>query len=182
MNLPDIQSTPVVNLSHIQPLPEENLETFVGAHLVTDLTQQLNDVSRSMKEDLEIKQGLRTEIAELQNLETQTTSVIENGETFRHLNEEQMTKLGYPESATTFEDEASGETLYKISEEDFDTARKNAIGQREETLSQMNSQGELTMLEIQSLVEQRKQALTLLSNLLAASNQIAQTIIGNIRN
>lgn len=169
------------NLSSVPSPNVENLETMVGVHLLSDLNAQLEDISRDMESDLKIKQSLRSDLLELQGLPAQVETVELEGELYRDLNETQLAKLDYPESAVPFGNSETGETLYRLSEEQFAQAQKLSIEQRKETLAQMNSQGELTMIKIQALVEQRKQALTLLSNLLAASHQVAQTIIGNIR-
>ena len=48
-------------------------------------------------------------------------------------------------------------------------------------LAQLNSNSELTAIQIQSLVEQRKNALTLLSNLIAVNCSTLQSIIQNMK-
>jgi hypothetical protein len=47
--------------------------------------------------------------------------------------------------------------------------------------SGIGSIDEITMLKVQSLVDQRKNALTFLSNLLASADGVARTIIANIK-
>jgi len=57
----------------------------------------------------------------------------------------------------------------------------DAIADRESRLSELNSNPEFTAVQIQSLSDQRKSALNLLSNLIAACGELAKAIIANVR-
>jgi chromosome segregation ATPase len=52
---------------------------------------------------------------------------------------------------------------------------------KQEELAQLNSNSELTMIQVQSLMDQRKNAMTLLSNLISANNSTKQSIIQNMK-
>lgn len=55
------------------------------------------------------------------------------------------------------------------------------IENKQEELAQLNSNSELTMIQVQSLMDQRKNAMTLLSNLISVNNSTKQSIIQNMK-
>jgi len=157
------------------------LEQMVGVALIGDLNQQLADISNTMEHQLQEKQGLREEMEAIYSMKDKEI-IDSNGTNYRELNLEEATLLKVRETAIPQIDPEGEVTHYLIEEDAFQEATKAGVKIREGKLSGLNSNGELTMLKIQSLIDQRKNALTLLSNLLAASNKVAQNIIGNIRN
>lgn len=55
------------------------------------------------------------------------------------------------------------------------------ISNKQEELAQLNSNSELTMIQVQSLMDQRKNALTLLSNLISVNTSTQMSIIQNMK-
>jgi hypothetical protein len=157
------------------------LEELVSAGLVNDINGQLADISKGMQDQLEQKQNIRAEMETLYTMRTHKEILNIEGQSYVDLDPEEAQFLDLIHTATPQTDPNGNILGYRIKEEQFDEATDSALKSREEKLSDLNSNGELTMLKIQSLVDQRKNALTLLSNLLRASNDIAQTIINNIR-
>lgn len=157
------------------------LEELVSAGLVNDINGQLADISKSMQDQLEQKQSIRAEMEIIYTMRSRKEVLNIEGQTYVDLNPEEAGILDLVHTATPQTDENGTILGYRIKEDQFNEATANALETREGRLSELNSNGELTMLKIQSLVDQRKNALTLLSNLLRASNDIAQTIINNIR-
>lgn len=157
------------------------LEELVSAGLVNDLNGQLADISKGMQDQLEQKQSIRAEMEIIYTMRTHKEVLDIEGQGYVDLNPEEARILDLVHTATPQTDQDGTILGYRIVEEQFNEATDSALKIREDQLSSLNSNGELTMLKIQSLVDQRKNALTLLSNLLRASNDIAQTIINNVR-
>lgn len=172
--IPPQNSTPTVD--------GRELEQMVGVALLGDLNQQLADISANMERQVQEKQTLRGEIESIYSMKQNKEILTIEGQSYRDLSPEEAMLLNVTHSATPQTDENGDLTGYRIKEDSFQEATKAVVKTRDERLSGLNSNSELTMLKIQSLIDQRKNALTLLSNLLAASNDVAQNIIGNIRN
>ena len=163
------------------PITGTELEQMVGIHLLNDLNGQLSDISSQMERQLKEKQTLREEIDSILKLK-QGREILEiKGQKYRDLSPQEAECLGVTQEAVPQTDETSQVTGYRIPEIVFQQATEVAVQKREDGLSSLNGEGELVMLKIQSLVDQRKNALTLLSNLLAASHEVAKTIISNVR-
>jgi len=60
-------------------------------------------------------------------------------------------------------------------------ALRSQIETTQSEMEALNGNQEITLLAVQSISEQRKNALSLLSNLLAASAEVAKAIIANVR-
>jgi hypothetical protein len=164
-----------------KPVTGTEMEQMVGIGLVGDLNQQLADISSQMGRQIQEKQNLRGEIETIDQIQ-RTREVLEiNGQKYRDVSPGEAELLGVTQEAIPQTDEAGQVLGYRLGEDLFQKAVEGAIHQREDGLASLNGEGELVMLKIQSLVDQRKNALTLLSNLLAASGDVARTIIGNMR-
>lgn len=160
---------------------ESDLENTVAVAVVADLDQQLAAISNGMKRQLEDKQALRGELESIHQLRAEPPATTIDGETFVDLSAEQAVLLGATNLGIPLETEGGEVTRYRLSQDEFQVASQNAVESREGRLGELNATGELTMIQIQSLVDQRKNALMLLSNLLAADHEISKTIIANIR-
>ncbi|MDX1412110.1 MAG: hypothetical protein R3351_08120, partial [Nitrospirales bacterium] len=134
-----------------------------------------------MEHQLEEKQNIRAEMETIYGMKSNKEVLGIEGQSYVDLAPEEARILNVVHTATPQTDALGDVIGYRLKEDQFTQAADGAIKIREERLSELNSNGELTMLKIQSLVDQRKNALTLLSNLLRASNDVAQTIISNIR-
>lgn len=55
------------------------------------------------------------------------------------------------------------------------------IENKQEELAQLNSNSELTMIQVQSLMDQRKNAMTLLSNMISVNTSTQMSIIQNMK-
>lgn len=73
----------------------------------------------------------------------------------------------------------------QLSQEGLSDTEKEAltaeIDNKQEELAQLNSNSELTMIQVQSLMDQRKNAMTLLSNLISVNMNTQQSIIQNMK-
>ena len=165
-----------------QAVDGQELEQIVGVALLGDLNTQLADISEAMERQVQDKQTLRAEMETLYRLRQDKEALNIEGQSYRDFSPQEAELLGVTRIATPQTDEQGRVTGFRIKDELFKEANDSQIKIREEQISELNGNAELVMLKIQSLVEQRKNALTLLSNLMASANDVAQNIIGNIRN
>lgn len=165
-----------------QAITGNELEQWIGWGLLEDLNGQLADISSQMERQLKEKQVLRDEVETIHRIKSRKETLSIEGQNYRDLSPEEAHLLGVTQMATPQTDAMGTVTAYRMKEENFQEAAAVALELRERSLSNLNNHGEMTMIEIQSLVDQRKNALTLLSHLFAVSDHVAQSIIGNIGN
>lgn len=157
---------------------ETGLEQTVGVSLIADFNQQLADISANMQDQLAQKQEVRGEISVLQGINAKTTINNEstNGQDavmITQVERDKLLQLGVDKNSII----SSGGYLYVTKE-----ALTATVESRQEKLAGLNSNSELTMIQIQSLVDQRKNMLMLLSNMMASKNDTAMSIIRNLKN
>ena len=179
---------PTQNLSYVQnqnvytTVSGRELEQMVGVALLGDLNSQLADISEKMRYQVQARQAIRQEMEAIYAMKQNSEALDIEGQSYMDLSLEEAKLLAIIQSATPQTDKSGEVSGYRIKEEKFQEAIKASLKTREDKLADLNSNAEITMLQVQSLVDQRKNALTLLSNLIAASGGVARTIIGNIRN
>ncbi len=159
-------------------IKETDLEQTVGISLIADFNAQLSQLSSSMQEQLETKNSLRSDIGTLQAYSSRTTVKNSNGDDaviVTASEKDALINAGY--TGLSFEEKTDG-TGYALSK----SSLTSCISIKQEELAGINSNSELSMLQIQSLVDQRKNALMLLSNLLASKNESLAGIIRNLKN
>jgi hypothetical protein len=164
-----------------KPVTGTELEQIVGVGLLRDLNGQLADISSHLERQIEEKQTLRGEIDAIVKLKQSRELLEINGQKYRDLSPAEAALVGVTQESVPQTDETGQILGYRLGEDLFQQATETAIKQREDALASLNGDGEMVMLKVQSLVDQRKNALTLLSNLMAASHDVAKTIINNIR-
>ena len=155
---------------------ETELEQTVGVSLLADFNQQLTNISTNMKDQLAAKQELRGDLSYLQDLNGQTTVQTPSGEDAVAISEDEHEKLEQMgiDLNTIFD----GNGGYYVTKNSL----SGAIDTKQEELAGLNANSELVMLQIQSLVDQRKNAMMLLSNLMASRNESLTGIIRNLKN
>ena len=158
---------------------ETDLEQTVGVSMLADFNQQLADISANMQDQLAQKQELRGELSVLQDINGQTT--VNNPSTgdqdaveISTSERDKLIELGMSSSGFT----ATGQGGYYVTKDNL----SGAIETKQEKMAGLNANSELTMLQIQSLVDQRKNMLMLLSNMMASKNETASSIIRNMKN
>lgn len=157
---------------------ETNLEQTVGVSLIADFNTQLNEMAEAMQDQLDAKNELSEEIALLQSYSSRETVTTSSGEEAVEVTTEEYQALidaGYTD--LTFEQKADGSGYYLVTE-----GLTGTISAKQEELAGLNSNSELMMLQIQSLIDQRKNAITLMSNLLSSRNEVLMNIIRNLKN
>lgn len=152
---------------------ETELEQTIGVSLLADYNQQLADIAQTMQENLDTKQEVSAEIADLQTIDGRESTEI-NGESYIELSADETANLAenYPDLVITEQDGVSYVSKNSLEAE---------ISSKQEDLSGLNSTSELLSLQIQSLVDQRKNAITMLSNLIASRDDTLMSIVRNIK-
>ncbi len=174
-----IQSTSVGNVKSIAApggVSESDLENTVGINLLADYNQQLADLSQVMRDQLTAKNDLSSEVGSLQTFaarEHVKTPTGENAVTVSAEEKAQLETAGYD---FNYEDAGNGKSYLKLD------SLENTITQKQGELSTMNSTSELTMLNVQSIIDQRKNAIMFLSNLMSSKNDTLMNIIRNLKN
>lgn len=155
-------------------ISETELEQTIGISLLADYNEQLSAIAETMQENLEAKEEIQEEITDLELLNSQETTEID-GEDYIELSTEEYEDLltEYPDLNYTEQD-----GTYYVAEDSLESI----IASQQEELATLNTTSELISLQIQSLVDQRKNAITLLSNLMSNHNDILMTIINNMKN
>lgn len=152
---------------------ETELEQTIGISLLADYNQQLSNIAQTMQENLNAKKELRTEVTGLQTIDSRESTDV-SGTTSIALSDDEATSLAekYPDLTITEQDGVS-----YVSKNSLETQ----ISSKQEELSGLNSTSELLSLQIQSLVDQRKNAITILSNLMASRNDTLMSIVRNLK-
>lgn len=164
---------------------ETEMDQVLGLSVVSDYDTQLAAIAQTMQDQLQQKQDIREEIMALNALYTQPETTGDDGQVYVDLTAEEVAQLNLtPEQAGQVYEVRDGNgniTGYRMLETDFKEVVDTAIENKQMELSQLNSNSELTMIQVQSLVEQRKNAMMLLSNLIAARMSSMQAIIQNMK-
>lgn len=172
-----VSLSPLVNSSI--PFDENALEQVVGFTLLSDLNQQLTQVATSMRDQLVAKESVRSTLSWIESLQGRQTQKSLFGNDSVAITEQEKQKLldlGFKN--IKFSSRTDGNSGFMVEK----SSLTEAIDMKKEELAGLNSQTELVALQIQSLVDQRKNAMSLLSNLLASRNETIMGIIRNLKN
>ncbi len=169
-------SAPVQNVRAITTpggVSETDLEKTIGISLLADYNQQLSNIAQTMQENLNAKKEITTEVTQLQTIDSRESIDI-NGTTSIALSDDEAATLAknYPDLAITQQEGVS-----YVSKDSLESV----LSSKQEELSGLNSTSELLSMQIQSLVDQRKNAITMLSNLMASRNDTLMSIVRNIK-
>lgn len=181
MNHISIQQSTIKRIDHggtFAGIDESALEQTIGISLLGDFNAQLTQIADGVRENLDQRRVIRGEITGLNSLASRQTVWTPYGEEAVNITHEEynaLIKEGHEGLQYQIMDDRSGYLLKK-------KGLTELIESKGERLAGLNSDNELTVLQIQSLIDQRKQALTLLSNLMASKNESLMTIIRNIKN
>lgn len=155
-------------------ISETELEQTIGVALLADYNEQLANVAHTMQENLSAKKEMQQEVTGLQMINTRTTIEYRGTNSVEVTEEEaEQLKEQYPGLSIT---EDNGK--YYVSK----TSLESVIMGKQQELAGLNTNSEMISLQIQSLVDQRKQAITMLSNLIASRNDSLMTIARNLKN
>ena len=136
-------------------------------------------MGKVFREENEARTTINRDLSFLRSLEARSTSYTEAGgqREFVTLSGAERDRLRQiaPELEIRFAGGGYPNGPYAVNRQHL----RGQIETREEDLASHNSNNELTMIRVQSLVDQRKNLFMLLSNLLASKNE---TLMGLVRN
>lgn len=156
---------------------DQQLEQAISVSMVGDLNDQLAGISETMRQQLADKQIIRQDLSNLQSFNSRCIAKTSQGEEAITVTDKEYSELVKKQPGFQFERIPDGSGYYLKKD-----SLKNVIDGAQEKLASLNSNTEMTMLQIQSLVDQRKNALTMLSNLISARNETMMGIIRNLKN
>ncbi len=178
--LPNI-SNPRSDLEVFHPSNIENsLTQLAGFPLLSELESQLKQASKKISEDIKTKQQLQKEIEILKKLQNQI-EIPESPEENYPISTYEAQLLELTPTYAIQNQKEDDASHHPIPQKIVENSLKSAITKRENQLVQLNSSGEVDLLKIQSMVEQRKNIFSLISNLLATSHECLKNIINNIK-
>lgn len=172
-----LNSVSAIPINAAKTTNEESLEQAVGLNLLGDLNQQLGEIAGVMKSQMTQRQAIRGDIESVQTFLTRPTQTLPSGETgvaVTEVEKQALITLGFPKESLVPE---SGGRGYLAPTK----ALNSLIETKKEQISGLNSNSEITMIQVQSLMDQRKNALSLISNLMASKNESLMGIIRNLK-
>ena len=175
----DVSSTS--STTGVASVSESELDQVLGLSIVSDYDTQLAAIAQIMQQELQQKEEIRQEITALTSLYTQPETTEADGNVYVELTVDEATQLNLTTTASQVLDGSGNIIGYKMLKTDFKEVVDTAVENKQMELAQLNSNSEMTMIQVQSLVEQRKNAMMLLSNLIAARNSGMQAIIQNMK-
>ena len=177
LNTIHFQGVDKTQAPHLSSDGMQSLEETIGVALVGDLDSQIQKMGQDMRASLGEKKRVRAEMDVVRGIADKTptsNSSLQNPEIIISAKEKnQLDALQMNTSG--FELQPDG--TYK--------GPRNNIGSfletKKEELLSLNSDSEITYLQLQGLMDQRKTAFTLLSNLMAAESETTAAIVRNIK-
>lgn len=150
------------------------LEKTIGIALLADYNEQLAEIAGHMQSTLTSKKEKQAEIAALQMINARD-SVEKGGVAVIEITLEEYEKLKNQYPNLNIKTENGKNYVVKSSLE-------SVIAGKQQELAGLNSSSEIVALQIQSVVDQRKQAVTTLSNLMSSRDETLMGIIRNMKN
>lgn len=154
-------------------ISEAAMEATLSGSLLSDYNEQLANIAQVMQTNLNAKKVIREELTQLQQINTREIEEV-GGIKSVEVTEEEMNKLKnqYPGLSFTTQD-----GKHYVSK----TGLESVIMGKQEEMAGLNTNSEMMAIQIQTLVDQRTQALTMLSNLIASRHEGAMSIIRNMK-
>lgn len=163
------------------PIGDGEIEDLANLSLLSEIDEEIRRMGALFREDHEQRAAINRDLSFLRGLESRTTSYTEAGgqREFITLSGPESERLRQidPELDVRFAGGGYPNGPYAVNREQL----RGVVETKEENLASHNSNSELMMIRIQSLVDQRKNLFMLLSNLLASKNEILTNIVRNLR-
>lgn len=163
--------TPNAPLAHQRPITtdEINLEQVLGVSLLGEYNDQLTQIANELLTAQQERQTIQSDIDKLEVL-AQQEPISFNNETYIAIDEAYLDLFSVDQLT-----EIDGQTC--VIQDNLESLIQN----KNLTLASLHSQNEVSSIKIQSLMDQRKQTLTILSNLLASKNDMMMTLARNMK-
>lgn len=145
-----------------------HLDDFINLSFLSNTDSQLQAIAEKLEQSLINKKQIRWQLSELNNL-SQEKQISINGQNYIKIEKPEHESLFQPSSLKIFNQEKY------IKPQSI----KSQIQVNQESLIQLNQNQEFLTLEIQSLISQRQQAIQLVSNIIAKSNENLLSVAKN---
>lgn len=156
-----------------EPVSETELEETIGVALIADYNEQLAGIAGVMQNTLDEKKTIRAELASLQMIGTKDSTEIDGTQAYALTQEEaELFQNQYPD--VNLIEDGDGFALAK-------DGLDSLIASRQQELANVNTNSEMISLQIQSVINQRKEAILMLTNLIASRNDTVMSIARNLK-
>lgn len=154
---------------------QESLSHVMLINGVGSIDQSIKGLAQEMKSDLNQKNTYRSQVASINTVLNRPKIKLEDGTAAHEVSDAEMAWLNkLADTQLTFT--TIGGKHY-ISEESLTNLKDSING----SIQDLNTGAEMRSLELQSLMDQRKNLMTLLSNMMASGTEIISNIIRNIK-
>jgi archaellum biogenesis ATPase FlaH len=134
---------------------------------------RLNDLVGKFQTDLQSRQELRSNLDQWRQWTQTASTVLIDGESHLVVDDEGAALLAKLSSEPLLQH--NGQSVLSPS------SQKAVVDETNLRLNQFGQQTELMSLELQNILNQRKQILEMLTNILSTSNDVMNRIIGNLK-
>lgn len=155
----------------------QTMEEAVGVNMLGDLDSQISKIGNDMRESLGKKKEIRAEMDVARKISDKPLAEGSTPETpLIKISADELAQLGKLGINTTdFKVQPDGSYIGPQK-----TVTSFIEGKKEE-MAQLNSESEITYLTLQGLMDERKTAFTMLSNLMSAEHETTAAIIRNFK-
>lgn len=156
-----------------EAITDTELEETIGVALIADYNKQLAGIAGEMQDNLNEKKSIRSELVSLQMIGTKDVSKIDGTQAYE-LTEDEANSLRQTYPDVFLIEEAQTTAIGKDNLESL-------LAAKQQELANVNSNSEMIALQIQSVINQRKEAVLMLSNLVASRSETMMSIARNLK-
>lgn len=175
-------NTSGVGRSGSLPIGSGEIESLANLSLLTEIDDELRRMGASFREENEKRSAINRDLSFLRGLEARPTSYTEAAgqREFVTLSGAERDRLRQidPQLEVRFAGGGYPNGPHAVNR----STLRALIETKEETVASHNSNNELMMIRVQSLVDQRKNLFLLFSNLLASRSETMMNLVRNLRN
>ncbi|EKD41502.1 MAG: hypothetical protein ACD_73C00690G0005 [uncultured bacterium] len=152
----------------------ESINQVLMVNALGNIDEQIKGISQGLKGEMEQKTNLRNDLNYLNSLSLKQQTVLADGTKAILLDDVSLAKLNTI-SAGSFAATTGADGKKYITADQMNALKETVSGK----IQDLNSGWEMKAIEMQSLMDQRKNMITMLSNIMAVNNE---TLMGIIRN
>ena len=153
----------------------EGLNQVLLVNSLSSIDAQIKDISAGIKGEMQQKDGLRAQLSILNELAYQPKITLEDGTSGIELTPAQAASVTTISGGNLIPKTENGSQY--ITPEQL-SGLKDSVSEK---LQDLNSGWELRSIELQSLMDQRKNMITMVSNLMATNHETLSAIVRNLK-
>jgi hypothetical protein len=177
------QSTDIAGVIPGSSDANSGLESLLIGDVVSNYDDQISAFNAEIQATTDEKNALTQTKSDLQNVPSTGTGVNDTVGAYHQYTPEQYQNLlaiadtvGMRDTITNGTDSTHSDDF--VSNDALDKVQSSI----DDKISELNSTSELQMINFQSLMDARKQSLTMLSNMINSDNQTKMAILQNLKN